>query len=406
MIERILYTSLIDISLPNGPGVNERVFVTEMMRRLGDRFRVVIPTPSRGLPELLAPLDVALIPVGASVRTPRGWIQARTSGTFIINRNIEEFRPDLVVMRTGAFSLSQYLAVRRSPVPYVLKTTGDVTLERFFELRPQARPLRKLNQFLSSRLCRGALCIDLVSESAREGFLTVLPELEGRSHVIGNAVDLEDFKRREATARRAQLGIGLHDFVVGFVGNFPIRRGGREVIDVVAGLRDRLPVKGLVVGDSGDVEALDTYARELGVRDSVVLFGRANYEDVPELMSCMDIGLSILRPKESAASEQKVRQYLACGLCLVGTSPSNDFVRTQPFARLVDGPNADDVTEAVESLLGQGRSTLTRLGGQARRFAEQSLSIVTRNDLRFELWERALQAHRRREAERLLSTKR
>ncbi len=42
---QILYFSSVDVSLPNGPGVNEREFIEVLHKRFGDGVILVIPTP-------------------------------------------------------------------------------------------------------------------------------------------------------------------------------------------------------------------------------------------------------------------------------------------------------------------------------------------------------------------------
>jgi glycosyltransferase involved in cell wall biosynthesis len=182
------------------------------------------------------------------------------------------------------------------------------------------------------------------------------------------------------------LGFAADDFVVGYVGNVPMQRGGKEVIDVVACLGSNWNVKGLVVGDGGEAQACRQYAQQRGVSDAVVICGELDYGQLPDVVASMDVGLSILRPRERGASEQKVRQYLAAGLCVVGTAGSNNFLRGHEFARVVETAQPEEVVSAVASFLEAGREGISKLGLRARLFAEDALSIEARNDERLQLW--------------------
>lgn len=387
MFKRILYTSLVDLSLPNGPGVNERVFLKDMAGRFGKDLCAVVPKPARGFPEELAEVDRVFIPVDRPVRSPRGWAQVRAMGSWSLLRATSRFQPDLVVMRSGAMPLPHFLFSVRSNVPYVLKTVGDVSFQRFYANHRVGRLLSPLNEAMFRRLLRGALCLDLVSSRQRDIAIRVDPTLAPRTHVIDNGVDLESFSPRAATGIAAGLDGPERDPVIGYVGNLPMQRGGKEVIDALAAFQGSRQLRGLIVGDSGEAESLARYAREKGVAGRVNVVGEVDYSQVPGLMAAMDIGLSILRPEERGASEQKVRQYLASGLCVVGTSGSNDFLKGHDFARVVDSSESHVLKTAIESLLAGGSERLSHRKQAARSFAESELSFSSRNDRRLALWQ-------------------
>ena len=387
MFKRILYTSLVDVSLPNGPGVNERVFLKDMAGRFGEDLCAVIPEPSRDFPEELSDLDRVFIPVHGPIRSPLGWTQVRAMGSRHLLRTARRFRPDLVVMRTGAIPLPHFMFSVRSNVPYVLKTIGDASFQRFYADHRVGRFLSPFNEAMVRRLLRGALCVDLVSSSQRDIAIQMDPDLAQRTHVIDNGVDLDYFSPGAAAGIGAKLGFPEGDPVIGYVGNLPMQRGGTEVIDAVAAFQGARRLRGLIVGDSGEADACARYASENGVAELVSVVGEVDYSKVPGLMAAMDIGLSILRPEERGASEQKVRQYLASGLCVVGTSGSNDFLKGNDFARVVESSQVHVVKAAIESLLAGGQERLSGLKSAARSFAESKLSISSRNDQRIAFWQ-------------------
>lgn len=389
-VERILYASLEDVSLPYGPGVNERGFLKDMLTRADhQQLRAVIPRPSRGMPKDLKDLDATFLPAWGSVRSPFGWAQARALGSPALLKAINSFRPDLIVMRVGALSIPLYLVARRRSVPYVLKTAGDGTFRRFYERNAIARALRGFNRRIFDEIMQGAACIDVASQTQRDVLKRLYPDSAPRIHVIDNGVDLQFFRGADGGAARERLGFGPDEIVIGYVGNWPMRRGGKEVVDAIAGLMPTAGVRGLVVGDSGEVEDCRRYARGRGVAELVVVYGEADYGEVPELMAAIEIGLSILRPRERNHAELKVRQYLASESCVVGTAGSNDFLHGRDFARVVDTTDPDEIVQAIAGLVRLGRGRLSTLGQDARIFAESTLSLASRNNQRIKLWEEA-----------------
>jgi glycosyltransferase involved in cell wall biosynthesis len=386
MFKRILYTSFVDISIPYGPGVNELVFIKDLFRRYRDNLHVVIPRPSRGMPAELAALGSTYLTVAGSSRTVFGWLQARTLGALSLWSATRRFDPDLIVMRSGSMAIPQLMVTLQKKVPYVIKTAGDGSHSRFYARNPVSGSLKFIDQIIHRRILARSSCIDLVSESQRKNMTRLFPDLDDRIHVIDNGVDASFFEIEDSSASRNSMGFGEDEIVVGYVGNFPMRRGGKEVVDVVAALATSAPVRGLIVGDSGEAEACRRHAEACGVSDRVLVYGEADYSDLPFLMIVIDCGLSILRQQERGASEQKVRQYLAAAACVVGTAGSNDFLRDYDFARVVETDQPAEVIAAVESLIAGGRSRLVKLGQKARKYASQELTISARNDIRLQYW--------------------
>jgi glycosyltransferase involved in cell wall biosynthesis len=344
----------------------------------------------QGVPRELADLNAVWIPNHGSVRGMLGWSQVRVLGSRPVRRTISHFNPDIVVARIGALPLPYRFFPEELEVPYVLKTAGDLSFGAFYGNHRGGRLLARLNQAMVDRIVQGATCIDFVSTAQRELARDLYPDLEDRLHVVDNGVDLDQFRPAPGASVRSSLGFGDSDIVIGYVGNLPMQRGGKEVIDTVAHLQHLGNVKGLVVGDSGEAVACRRHAEERSVSDRVVVYGEADYGDVADLMAAMDVGLSILRSKERGASEQKVRQYLATGLCVVGTRGSNDFLAGMDFARVVASEDLREVAAAVESFVTLGREGRSQLGLEARAFAEAELSFAKRNDRRIRIWETAL----------------
>lgn len=386
MIERILYTSFVDLGIPYGPGVNEIGFLKDMLRRYGDNLHALIPAPSREMPADLAKLNTTYLTMFGSSRKPPGWLQARTTGAFSLWRAMQKFKPDIIVMRSGALPIAQLIVPLLAKTPYVLKTAGDGSHAGFYRRHRIGKILQRFDQLLHRYIIVNAAFIDVVSEAHRNGLLSRYPETAERIRVIDNGVDAELFDPDNFPDSKQSLGFKSDDLVVGYIGSAPMRRGGREVIDAVAALKSKLPVRGLIVGDSGEAGICRDYARRHGVSDIVNVYGEADYAEVPGLMAALDCGLSIRRSGERGASELKVRQYLASAACVVGTAGSNDFLQHRDFARVVQSEDPAEITRAVESLLANENPGIAGLAEKARAFANRELTITARNERRLQCW--------------------
>jgi PEP-CTERM/exosortase A-associated glycosyltransferase len=138
--------------------------------------------------------------------------------------------------------------------------------------------------------------------------------------VIPNAVDPAAFEpvgREPGLAGR--LGIGGDEVVVGYVSSFVAYEGIRFLIEAVAQLASRgLPVRGLLVGDGEEREALESRARELGMEDRILFTGRVPHEEVARYYGLIDVFVvprtddrvchlvTPLKPYEAMAMERAV----------------------------------------------------------------------------------------------------
>lgn len=387
---RISYLSTVDISIPYGPGINELCFIKDMAERFGENFLAMIPKPSRSLPPDFPLANVDFISYLWSSRSAVGWLEARLVGSLKARTKIRQFNPDLIVLRSGSFPLPQLMTIIPLSIPYALKTTGSGSFDAFYASHPIKKITKGLNEALLRKLLKNAVAIDVVSEEHKTKITHKYKINNKKVHVIDNGVQVDSFSHLRNSKLRSYYGISDNDIVLGYVGGFPLQRGGKEVINMVARFLPHYQVKGIIIGDSGQADSCREYANELGVHNEVICTGEIDYLDVPDLMSCMDIGFSILREEERGASEQKVRQYLASGLCVIGTRGSNDFLNGCSFARVIDGIATDDISPYLEDFLKMRTPQVHLQRERAREFSEANLSVKTRNERRLTIWQEAI----------------
>ncbi len=393
-ITRLLYTSLVDISVPYGPGVNETGFIRDMYRRYGSNFMALIPRPMNGLPHDLSAAKIEYLNYAPSSRGPLGWVESRVSGMVRLPFAINHFDPDFIVMRAGAVFLPGLVFLkRRMSIPYALRVAVNGSFEDFYSGNRFRRIFTRYNQHIYGSLVKHANVIDIVTERKKTELIERYPFAEDRVFVIDNGVDVNMFSRETNSSVRTRFNIANDTIVLGYVGGFPWRRGAKQLIDCIHALISKelcFNVHGMIVGDNGDAAVCRDYAQTLGISESITVTGRVAFDQVPKYMSAMDIGISIRDYSEQGCSELKVRQYLASGLCVIGSKGSNDFLRGQPFARILETGSQDEILTAYEQLTEKGKDELTQLGTQATAYARKHLSVESKNDRRLELWRNSL----------------
>ncbi len=147
---------------------------------------------------------------------------------------------------------------------------------------------------------------EMVSRGIDEDKITVVP----------NAVNLDNFTRREKdTGLAKSLGID-NTCVVGFAGSLTFYEGLDDLLAAGARLRGETakPFTFLIVGDGAVKSELENLAIELGIADICRFTGRVPHSDVNRYLSIMDISpfpripipvcemVSPLKPLESMAT--------------------------------------------------------------------------------------------------------
>lgn len=132
---------------------------------------------------------------------------------------------------------------------------------------------------------------------------------------VYNFIDKRVSRRTDATGLRREYGILPEEKVIIHVSNFrPVKRVP-DVLRAFAGILEQMPAKLLLVGDGPEMKTVSNLARELGIRDHVLLLGKQ--ERVEELYSLSDLML-LLSEKESFGLV--ALEAMACGVPCIGTN--------------------------------------------------------------------------------------
>ncbi len=147
---------------------------------------------------------------------------------------------------------------------------------------------------------------------------------EDRVHTILGGVDTARFQfTAQGRARvRAQLGFAANHLVVGLLGRFDKVKGQRELLEAMGRIcaeqsfgDARLLLAGYPTSSAG-LDDLRAWVARYGMEGRCVITGR--HEDVPALISAMDLG--VVASQGSEAIARAAFEIMSCGVPLVGTS--------------------------------------------------------------------------------------
>jgi len=384
---RILYCSPIDLSVPNGPGVNEREFVTAMYAAIGDRAHFVVPHPSLDMPADVSVDQCSYIKPHNHYH-PRHFFSHSASITKTIEKVLSQDKYDLMVFRLGPMPLGFLRLNQISSVPYVLRHLSTGISSSLSKRGGQiGRALSGINRRMISKVARGALVCDVVSHQDIENVSSTYNLSKDRIVWIDNSVNTKRFFPQSSIEAKKLLHLERFSNIAGYVGNYAWRRGAGQLIEAGPTLLKKHPKLGLLVLGGGDgIVGLQQRAKELGIASQCVFTGQVAFDLVPAYVNALDVGVSILEPAEFAASEQKVRQYLACGKPVVATPGSNDFLPQHGLGSLVDTLDISGIATEIDRWLSMTDTERGQLQSNAIDYTNTHFAADRMMASRLQLW--------------------
>jgi glycosyltransferase involved in cell wall biosynthesis len=383
---RMLYVSPADVSVGNGPGVNENEFIHALHAAVGDRAHFLVPRPVEPVDDLPG----EALTFCAPHRRYRPWrfpfhviSQIRAAG-----RLLRERRFDLFVFRIDVFPFVPFYLTRRHRLPYVIKTLGTGALDALEKRGALARLLAPLNRAMFRSIVSRALVADTDSDGHAIALRQRLA-LSAREIVwIDNAVNTGRFFPVPPQQARKELGLERFDPLLGYVGSRPWERGGAQLLEAAARIVPQHPSLGvLIVGAGEPVEGMKRRAAELGIAERCHFAGYVPYRRIPRVVQSLDVGVSIsLAPERAVNSELKVRQYLACGKPIVVSPGGNEFVTEQGFGTVVEPGDLSAITAALARWLALAPVERDAFAARAARYMHEHLSMAVAIDRRLRLW--------------------
>jgi len=387
---KVLYISSVDLSLNNGPGVNEREFSAALHELLSERVHFLIPEPQ--VKNLELPKDACTFCHPHMRHNPKMFLRHTVSLIRHAEKITQKIPFDLLVFRLDILPFAPWYITRKSGIPYVNRHLAGNLMWILSSRRGLiGKSLEPLNRILIRQLVLNAAVSDTVSHNQVVFLKNALNIDESKIICIDNAVNTSRFIPVPIKEARKELGIEKFDPIIGYVGNYPLVRGGEHLIRVAPKLKQKYPSLGvLILGNDGGLEPLKKIATELKVETNCILPGLVPYDQVPIYINSIDVGVSILQAKEFGASEQKVRQYLACGKPVVATSGSNEFLVENQLGSLLNNEDLDEIAHELDRWLSLDSHERVKFSVRAREYAENHLSLKESVRYRLRYWSERL----------------
>ena len=273
-------------------------------------------------------------------------------------------RPALIYERYSLNNFAPTLAARLLGIKHVLEVNDSVVIER-------SRPLvlRWVSERIEGYCLKGADLNITITESFG-GKLRARFGKGFKLEVMTNGVAKDRFARSfDRAGARARLGLG-NATVLGGTGQFLPWHGLHDLVAQVGPMAKDKDLRFLFVGDGPARAETMAAGEKLGIADRVHFTGMRPIDEVPDLLSALDI--AVVPNAAIHASPMKLIEYMAMGLPIVAPDlPSIRAAVGEGMGRIFPADDMAAMREAIAGLLADPGSAQA-LGRRAREhvFAE------------------------------------
>ncbi len=381
--------------MDNGPGINEREFVKELLSSFRGRVTCVAPQPSQ--PENYFDQDIEYV-VNHRGYNPFLYLVYMISTILRVIRLHRRQHFSALVFRLDLIALEPWVLAKVLGVPVILKTLAGYT--RFSDLGDWKQKLVAVFAFPIYRsVARMAVASDTVSVHYVRWLVHRFGVKPDRIGIVYNGTNLTAFSPGNKSDERKKLGLESFPFIVGYVGALSTLRNVDILIRALAQVNRTKNVGLVLVGNGPDRKILESLAEQMGISDKVRFVGAIPYSMVPGYMRSFDVAVDLTYVAMKIGNEvfnasysQKIPQYLACGLPVIAFDvEDNKFLEREKIGALVKIGDEDSIVDAVMHLLEMEDSEREGQSRNAKTYAEQNFGIASLARKRISLWDDVLQ---------------
>jgi len=322
----------------------------------------------KSLPKVIEGSNITVVRP-AAVRTPiLEYASLVVSHGLEIRRQIEEFRPDVIL---GFGLLNAFAGIRqarRAKIPFVY-----YLIDELHRLVPQAA-FRGLARILEQSNVRRASLVLSINQALRD-YSVAMGAVPEKAKVLPAGVDLERYLSvGNGSEIRKRHDIQSEDFVLFFMGWVYPFSGLLEVVAaLLAGSGSRNNAKLLVVGKGDSWNEIARLAMERGAEDRIKMVDFRPFGEIPYYLASADVCLlpaHQVRMMENIVPI-KMYEYLAAGKPVISTRLPGVFREFGEGHGVVYVDSPDQVVAMATKL---------RHDGVLRKLGQEGQTFVSKND--------------------------
>lgn len=203
-----------------------------------------------------------------------------------IDRQIEEFKPDIIV---GFFMLSAYLgmkAAKKYNLPFIYYWID------IYHSQIPFKAYQPLGKKIEKNILEKADSVIAINEKLRERVIKMGSNSES-TYIERAGIDLKRFNSKiNGQEIRLEYGLSKNDIILIFVGVLYNFSGLKEVAMEFSKIKDEYPnIKFLVVGDGDAYDDLKKIQKEMNLEKQLIITGRQPFDKIPKFIAASDICL-------------------------------------------------------------------------------------------------------------------
>ncbi|GAB4315816.1 MAG: glycosyltransferase [Methanobacteriaceae archaeon] len=284
-----------------------------------------------------------------------------------INRQIKEFKPDVIV----AFGLlNAYFAARAAEkhgIPFVY-----YLIDVLYALIPE-KIFQSLGKTLKKKTIKRSTLVITINQRLAELALELGADKE-KTMVIDAGIDLDEFQPDiSCDSVREEYGIKDKDLVLFFMGWIYHFAGMKELARALGQNKEKYSnIKLLVVGDGDAYPDLVRIKEEYELHDQLILTGKQPYDRIPEFIAAANVCLLPALPDEEIMQDIvpiKLYEYMAMEKPVLATRFPGIFMEFGEGNGIIYVNGPEDVLGTIEKY---DADELSDLGRKARRFVKRN----------------------------------
>ena len=397
--KQFAYVTEFDLSIDNGPGVNERESVDALIRGHHDQVICVAPYPENPGTYLNPKIEYVFPHRSSPVRYPV-FLGALFLRILKVNRAVQF---NAIVFRLGRLPIVPIFLRVLLRKPLFLKTLDGYALFAKKQRNWYRKVFAKLSSPIYKAVIKRASGADTVSKVYIEWLSHFFGADRDKLRVLPNGANTELFIPRDRKKCRSELGFGYFTRIIGYVGALDSLRQLGDLIYCLPDVQDIGRVGLVLVGKGPDLHKLEGLVRSLGIEESVVFAGVVPYAEVPKYMNSFDIGIDLsLVPMRIngkvlyASYSQKIPQYLSCGLPVVAwDTPDTRFLEDERIGYVTPIRDIRSLAKTLRRTLQMDNSDYLEMCIRARKYAYSHFSTHVVAGNRMEFWNFSLSANKR-----------
>jgi glycosyltransferase involved in cell wall biosynthesis len=346
-------------------GGAEKQVVTLLNHLDTSRFRLHLAYLKRG-ERLLPQLDTTKLDELVCCDVSRGIDRRaiRQLASLVRTREID------AIVSTNTYSmLYGYLARRATPRKKPkLATVFHTTLLRTYKEKAQM-------MLVYQRLFRRSDLLLYVCENQRD-YWRDRGLRAAADAVVHNGIDVKHFSDRQTPeqklALRTELGFAPNDYVVGLCSSLRPEKAHSDLLQAIARLRTQeVPAKALFIGDGTERATIENTARELGLREHMVITGLQ--QDVRPFIGCCDVMTLVSHAVETFSLAALESMALAKPLVMSDIGGASEQVLHAQSGLLFEPGDLAALTEHLKTL--QSEALRVKMGTAAQRRVRQLFTV-------------------------------